>query len=148
LSGVGARDGPSGAPSRPKDPPARGADAAVETDAAFRKVTLRLLPLLGLCYLAAYLDRVNVGFAKLEMARDLGLSDVAYGLGAGVFFIGYFLFEVPSNLILHRVGAKAWLARNTERTGSSRRTGSRSSDFHWRPISPTRTTSPTRSASR
>jgi MFS family permease len=84
---------------------------AYEEDAVFRKVTLRLLPFLGLCYLAAYVDRVNVGFAKLQMAQDLGLSDAAYGLGAGIFFLGYFLFEVPSNLILHRVGAKAWLAR-------------------------------------
>ena len=88
-----------------------GLEAGSEADAAYRKVTLRLLPLLGLCYLTAYLDRVNVGFAKLEMAQDLGLSDVAYGLGAGIFFIGYFLFEVPSNLMLHRVGAKTWLAR-------------------------------------
>jgi MFS family permease len=84
-------------------------DGAV--DAAFRKVTLRLLPFLGVCYLAAYLDRVNVGFAKLQMATALGLSDTAYGLGAGIFFVGYFLFEVPSNLILHRIGAKVWLAR-------------------------------------
>ncbi len=59
----------------------------------------------------AYLDRVNVGFAKLSMATDLGLSDTAYGFGAGVFFVGYFLFEVPSNLALHRVGARIWIAR-------------------------------------
>jgi MFS family permease len=84
---------------------------APEANAVYRKVTLRLLPFLGLCYLTAYIDRVNVGFAKLHLARELGLSDVAYGLGAGIFFIGYFLFEVPSNLILHRVGAKVWLAR-------------------------------------
>jgi len=82
-----------------------------ELDALYGKVSLRLLPFLGLCYLAAYLDRVNVGFAKLQMTHELGLSDAAYGFGAGVFFIGYFLFEVPSNLILHRVGAKIWLAR-------------------------------------
>ena len=70
------------------------------------------MPLLGLCYLAAYLDRVNVGFAKLQMAERPGpVSDTVYGLGAGIFFIGYFLFEVPSNLILHRVGARRWLAR-------------------------------------
>lgn len=86
-------------------------DGDAATEALFRKVSLRLLPLLGLCYLAAYVDRVNVGFAKLQMAQDLGLSDLAYGLGAGIFFIGYFLFEVPSNLILHRVGARMWLAR-------------------------------------
>jgi MFS family permease len=77
----------------------------------YAKVTTRLLPFLGACYLIAYLDRVNVGFAKLHMAADLGLSEAAYGFGAGVFFIGYFLFEVPSNLALHRVGARVWIAR-------------------------------------
>ena len=61
--------------------------------------------------MAAYLDRVNVGFAKLEMLGDLGFSETAYGLGAGMFFIGYFLFEVPSNIILHRVGARLWIGR-------------------------------------
>ena len=77
----------------------------------YKKVTWRLLPFLGACYLIAYLDRVNVGFAKLHMLSDLDLSETAYGFGAGVFFIGYFLFEVPSNLILHRVGARTWIAR-------------------------------------
>ncbi|GLU35402.1 MFS transporter [Trinickia caryophylli] len=80
-------------------------------EATYRKVSWRLLPLLLLCYLVAYLDRVNVGFAKLQMAADLNLSDAVYGLGAGIFFFGYFLFEVPSNLILHRVGARLWIAR-------------------------------------
>lgn len=79
--------------------------------ATYRKVTWRLLPLLFLCYVLAYLDRVNVGFAKLQMQKDLGFSDTVYGIGAGVFFIGYFLFEVPSNLILERVGARIWIAR-------------------------------------
>ncbi|MBC7841849.1 MAG: MFS transporter [Gemmatimonadaceae bacterium] len=78
---------------------------------AYRRVTLRLIPFLFLCYVVAYLDRVNVGFAKLQMLADLGMSDTAYGTGAGIFFIGYFLFEVPSNLILHRVGARVWIAR-------------------------------------
>lgn len=78
---------------------------------AYAKVTRRLVPFLMLCYLAAYLDRVNVGFAKLQMLSDLHWSDTVYGLGAGIFFIGYFLFEVPSNLILHRFGARRWLAR-------------------------------------
>lgn len=64
-----------------------------------------------LSYVVAYLDRVNVGFAKLGMSTDLGLSDAVYGFGAGVFFIGYFIFEVPSNIILHRVGARVWIAR-------------------------------------
>lgn len=87
-----------------------GASSAFEAS-AYRKVAWRLTPLLLLCYLVSYLDRVNVGFAKLQMAADLGLSDAAYGLGAGIFFFGYFLFEVPSNLIMHRVGARVWIAR-------------------------------------
>lgn len=78
---------------------------------AYRRVTRRLIPFLFTCYIAAYLDRVNVGFAKLQMLADLGMSETAYGIGAGIFFIGYFLFEVPSNLILHRVGARVWIAR-------------------------------------
>ena len=76
-----------------------------------RKVTIRLVPFLGLLYLINYLDRVNLGFAALTMNGDLGLSAAAYGLGAGLFFIGYFFFEVPSNIILHRVGARVWIAR-------------------------------------
>ena len=77
----------------------------------YRTVTWRLLPFLFLCYILAYLDRVNVGFARLQMQADLGLSDTAYGIGAGMFFIGYFFFEVPSNLLLQRVGARMWIAR-------------------------------------
>jgi D-galactonate transporter len=77
----------------------------------YKKVTWRLMPFLMCCYLVAYLDRVNIGFAKLQMANDLGLSETAYGLGAGLFFIGYFFFEVPSNIIMHRVGARIWIAR-------------------------------------
>ena len=80
-------------------------------DATYLKVTWRLIPLLLICYIVAYLDRVNVGFAKLQMAGELGFSDAVYGLGAGMFFIGYFFFEVPSNIILHRVGARSWIAR-------------------------------------
>jgi len=80
-------------------------------DAIYRKVALRLIPFLLVCYIVAYLDRVNVGFAKLQMLGDLKLSDTVFGLGAGIFFIGYFLFEVPSNVILHRVGARVWIAR-------------------------------------
>ena len=79
--------------------------------AAFGKAARRLIPLLFLCYIAAFLDRVNVGFAKLQMAGDLAFSDAVYGFGAGVFFIGYFLFEVPSNLVLEKVGAQRWIAR-------------------------------------
>jgi D-galactonate transporter len=77
----------------------------------YAKVTRRLIPFLMLCYLGAYLDRVNVGFAKLQMLSDLRFSETIYGMGAGIFFLGYFLFEVPSNLVLHRVGARKWLAR-------------------------------------
>jgi D-galactonate transporter len=79
--------------------------------AVYRKVTWRIVPFLMLCYVVAYLDRVNVGFAKLQMLHDLQFSDTVFGLGAGVFFIGYFLFEVPSNVILHKVGARVWIAR-------------------------------------
>ena len=77
----------------------------------YARVTRRLIPLLFACYVAAYLDRVNVGFAKLQMLSDLGFSEAVYGLGAGIFFIGYFVFEIPSNLILHRIGARLWIAR-------------------------------------
>ena len=80
-------------------------------DALAGKVARRLLPFLMLCYFFAYLDRVNVGFAALTMNRDIGLSATAYGLGAGLFFLGYVAFEVPSNLILERVGARIWIAR-------------------------------------
>ena len=80
-------------------------------EATYRKAAGRLIPFLFLCYIVAFLDRVNVGFAKLQMASDLGFSDDIYGFGAGIFFIGYFLFEVPSNLVLHRVGARMWIAR-------------------------------------
>ena len=83
----------------------------LDEDALYAKVTRRLIPFLYLCYVAAYLDRVNVGFAKLTMASDLRFSDTVYGLGAGVFFLGYFLFEVPSNLLMHRIGARLTMAR-------------------------------------
>jgi ACS family tartrate transporter-like MFS transporter len=75
------------------------------------KVSARLIPFLILCYFVAYLDRVNVGFAALTMNKDLGLSASAFGFGAGIFFLAYFLFEVPSNLFLERVGARKWIAR-------------------------------------
>ncbi len=83
--------------------------------ALLRRVTWRLIPLLFVCYVIAYIDRINVGFAKLHLQTVLGVDPAVfssiYGLGAGLFFIGYFLFEVPSNLILHRVGARLWIAR-------------------------------------
>ena len=78
-------------------------DADALADATYRKVAARLIPLLFLCYIAAYLDRVNVGFAKLQMQQALQFSDSVYGFGAGIFFIGYFIFEIPSNVLLHRL---------------------------------------------
>jgi ACS family tartrate transporter-like MFS transporter len=86
------------------------AASRAETE-VLRKVAWRLIPFMGLLYFTAYLDRVNVGFAALTMNQDIGLSAAAYGLGSGIFFIGYFLFEVPSNLILEKVGARRWIAR-------------------------------------
>jgi D-galactonate transporter len=80
-------------------------------DALYRRVSWRLMPFLFLCFVAAYLDRVNVGFAKLQMLSDLRFSDTVYGVGAGMFFIGYFIFEVPSNLMMTRAGARLWIAR-------------------------------------
>ena len=79
-------------------------------DGAYRKATWRLIPFIFICYLFNYLDRVNVGFAKLEMLDALQLSETVYGLGAGIFFLGYVAFGVPSNLILHRLGARRWIA--------------------------------------
>jgi MFS family permease len=76
-----------------------------------RRVTIRLIPILLLMYVLAFLDRSNIGFAKEQFQADTGLSDAAYALGAGIFFLGYAVFEVPSNLMLRRVGAKMWLAR-------------------------------------
>ena len=77
----------------------------------YAKITTRLVPFLFICYLAAYLDRVNVGFAKLQMSSELKFSETVYGFGAGIFFLGCVLFEVPSNIVLHRVGARLWIAR-------------------------------------
>lgn len=88
---------------------------AVEQARVLKRVTLRLIPLLFCCYIIAYIDRINVGFAKLQLQGVLDVDPAVfgsvYGLGAGLFFIGYFIFEVPSNLILHRVGARVWIAR-------------------------------------
>src|SRR5512137_2346775 len=85
-------------------------DASIEAK-TYAKVDRRLIPFLFLCYILAYLDRVNVGFAKLQMLKDLSLSDAAFATGAAIFFIGYFLFEVPSNILLKRFGARTWIAR-------------------------------------
>jgi MFS family permease len=77
----------------------------------YRKVALRIVPYLFVAYVVAFLDRVNIGFAQLQMKGNLGFSDAVYGLGAGVFFLGYFLFEVPSNLVLQRIGARRTFVR-------------------------------------
>src|SRR5215210_1418891 len=84
-------------------------DNAVE--ALYSKVSWRLIPLLLVCYMVAYLDRINIGYAQLQMKQMLTFSDAVYGLGAGIFFIGYFLFEVPSNLLLEKIGARKTLLR-------------------------------------
>jgi D-galactonate transporter len=87
------------------------AASASAIDATFRKVTWRLIPFLFICYIVAFLDRINIGYAQLQMKQTLPFSDAVYGLGAGIFFIGYFLFEVPSNLMLAKVGARKTLLR-------------------------------------
>jgi MFS family permease len=81
-------------------------------ESVYNKVAWRIIPLLFVSYIAAYLDRVNVSFAKLQMQSDVpSISDSVFGVGAGIFFIGYFIFEVPSNLLLEKVGARLWIAR-------------------------------------
>lgn len=93
------------------NPPASNTESTAPIKAMYRKITLKLIPFLCFCYLAAYLDRINIGFAKLQMLDQLQFSETAFGLGAGLFFVGYILFEVPSNLVLERVGARLWIAR-------------------------------------
>lgn len=106
---------PSGGltPSKSAAAPTRFSEA--EQRAIVSKVTWRLIPLLFFCYITAYIDRINVGFAKLHLREVLGVDEKVfssvYGFGAGLFFIGYFLFEVPSNLVLQRVGARLWISR-------------------------------------
>lgn len=87
------------------------ATTSPQESAVYRKVTWRLIPLLFLCYILAYIDRVNVGFAKLSLQAEPWFSDAVFATGAGIFFLGYFFFEVPGNIILHRVGARLWIAR-------------------------------------
>src|ERR1700736_2593096 len=86
-----------------------GSDAVLQS--AIRKAALRFVPLLTLAYLFNYLDRTSIGFATLTMNQQLGLSAAQFGFGAGIFFLGYSLFEIPSNLMLYRFGARRWLAR-------------------------------------
>jgi MFS family permease len=103
--------------------------------ATFDKAAWRLIPFLFICYIVAFLDRVNVGFAKLQMAPDLQFSDAVYGFGAGVFFIGYFIFEVPSNVILERVGARMWIARIMITWGIISSAFMFTHQIHWGPVS-------------
>ncbi len=86
---------------------------AIDLEATYGKIAWRLIPFLVFLFVLAWIDRVNVGFAKLQMLQDLHFSEAIYGLGAGIFFIGYFLFEVPSNLLLEKIGARKTLARIT-----------------------------------
>ncbi len=90
------------------EPPSSREQQAFE-DRTYRKVSWRIIPFLFLCYIFAYVDRVNVGFAKLQMQQDLGMSDAVYGAGAGIFFVGYFFFEIPCNMALQKIGARYWL---------------------------------------
>lgn len=106
-------------------------DATITENATFSKVAWRLIPLLFIGYVAAFLDRVNIGFAKLQMAGDLQFSDAIYGFGAGIFFIGYFIFEVPSNLILTKVGARVWMARIMVSWGIISASFIFVDDLHW-----------------
>ena len=94
-------------------PPAQGQPLATNPadDALFSKISWKLMPLLILCYIVAFIDRINIGFAQLQMKQTLSFSAEAYALGAGIFFLGYFLFEVPSNLILEKIGARKTLLR-------------------------------------
>ncbi len=123
LAGILAADHIMRAGTENADGDSRGPAAAraeptlndAQQQAVLTRTTWRLLPLLFFCYIIAYIDRINVGFAKLQLREVLGVDESVfgsiYGFGAGLFFIGYFLFEVPSNLILHRVGARVWIAR-------------------------------------
>jgi MFS family permease len=104
-------------------------------EATYKKAASHLIPFLFLCYIVAFLDRVNVGFAKLQMAGDLKFSDAVYGVGAGIFFIGYFIFEVPSNVILEKVGARVWIARIMITWGIISAAFMFAGDLHWGSIS-------------
>lgn len=99
-------------PANPTDPTSQSIPST-ELDVTYRRIAYRLVPFLVVLFILAWIDRVNVGFAKLSMLQDLQFSEAVYGLGAGIFFIGYFLFEVPSNLLLEKIGARKTLARIT-----------------------------------
>ena len=95
----------------PSTSPAPVVRGSADDEALFSKVSWRIMPLLIICYIIAFLDRINIGYAQLQMKQTLPFSDAVYGLGAGIFFIGYFLFEVPSNLMLEKIGARKTLLR-------------------------------------
>lgn len=88
-----------------------GKASAKSEASAYLKVTWRLIPFLFAGYIFCFLDRVNVGFAKLQMAQQLGFSETVYGLAAGIFFISYFIFEIPSNILLENIGPRIWIGR-------------------------------------
>src|SRR5215472_2619265 len=88
-----------------------GTVSSLQEAATVRKIQFRLLPFLFALYVVAFIDRINLGFAALTMNRELAISSQQFGLAAGIFFWGYFLFEIPSNLILHRIGARVWITR-------------------------------------
>ena len=92
-------------------PSTSSAPAVTAEQSVIRKIAWRLMPLIMICYLFAFFDRINISFAKFQLTADLGLSNTAYGLGASLFVVGYVIFEVPSNLMLYRVGARRWIAR-------------------------------------
>src|SRR5262252_687371 len=91
----------------------RASIAAGEVDAVYSKIARRVIPFLALLFVMSWLDRYNLGFAKLQMVKDLGFSEAVYGFGAGTVYLGYMLFEIPSNLLLERVGARKTFARIT-----------------------------------
>src|SRR5215467_7254302 len=80
-------------------------------DGAIQKTRIRIIPFIFLLYIVAFLDRINIGFAALTMNKELAINSQQFGFLAGVFFLGYFLFEIPSNLLLHKIGARVWIAR-------------------------------------
>src|SRR5215468_5742781 len=104
-----------------KQPTERAGEAAMssrsagvgDVEAVYVKIAKRLIPFLALLFIMAYLDRYNLGFAKLQMVKDLGFSEAVYGFGAGIVYLGYMLFEIPSNLFLERIGARKTFARIT-----------------------------------
>ena len=88
--------------------PSGGSSIAKRT---IRKLQIRLLPFLFLLYVVAFIDRINIGFAALTMNKEMAITSQQFGFAAGIFFFGYFLFEVPSNLLLHKIGARVWITR-------------------------------------